>query len=782
MVIYAKDLQGRFILSNRRHSAILKREQDEIVGACEADLLPPDEAIAVTKISEQVIATGQTVQEEFLFTLEDGPHWALESVFPMYDDAGELSAIGGTAMDITERKLAEAAREEAELDRDVALHASQAKSEFLANMSHEIRTPMNAVIGMTGLLLETELDPQQRSFAEIVRKSGEVLLSLINDILDFSKIEAGELSVETVPMNIRECVERSVELLALSAVNKGLELSSVVAPDVPLALYGDPTRVQQTLVNLLNNAIKFTEDGEVSVSVSVHSHTLEGDDTFAIEFAVRDTGLGIDPEVLPTLFDAFVQEDTSTTRRFGGTGLGLTICKRLAEAMGGRIWIESKQNVGTTCHFTIVGTLAPGTRPSYLEEEQPLLANRRVLVVDDNATNRKILEHQLESWGVSATVVRDGDAALAILRGGNNFDCAIFDMHMPSMDGLELAIRTRAMSAGKRLPLLMLTSLGQRENSPGMEEFSAFLTKPIKASRLYDVLLSVLHESAPHDAAHSARTEAPQWSHPSPVRVLVVEDNNINQRVALLSLERLGLRASLASDGAEAVRAVEEVAYDLIFMDINMPTLDGLQATQRIRANPRIRQPFIAAVTANATVGDRRKCIESGMDDYVSKPFRLNDLRNVLARFTAWTKDKDSGPVEPRSEEPEHSSPTPKAPAPITLDRSAFIRIKELLGTDEDEELGEFIEQALVELDEELRRAIDAVARQDRRTLAIAIHTFKSNARMIGAIELGEAAKEIEARANDDDAQLGEFAELLSDLNSIRARFLGALEHERKGW
>ncbi|MGB1017271.1 MAG: ATP-binding protein, partial [Nannocystaceae bacterium] len=336
-------------------------------------------------------------------------------------------------------------------------------------------------MGMTGLLLGMGLTAEQKSLAEVVRSSGEALLALINDILDFSKIEAGELMVERAPMSVRECTENAAEVLAYGAVQKGLELSLMVEPNVPLAIHGDSTRLQQTLVNLISNAIKFTSEGEIVVSVEAHTRDADGE--VEIHFAISDTGIGIPQAKIPGLFDAFVQEDASTTRRFGGTGLGLTICRRLVEAMGGRIWIESELGVGSTFHFTIVGHPAPYVRPRYLNTEHPQLLGTRILVVDDNATNRRILEMQLESWGVEVTLVQSGAEALALLKDGKTFDTGIYDMHMPEMDGLELAIRTRQLPAGAKLPLVMLTSLGQRNHNPGMEYFAVFLTKPAKPSR-----------------------------------------------------------------------------------------------------------------------------------------------------------------------------------------------------------------------------------------------------------------------------------------------------------
>ena len=741
--LYLKDESGLYLRVNRAFERFVSCPREQILGRTIEDLLEPEDArLHLAKDAELLATGGSQIYEASVHSRDGMRHETIYRKAALTRPDGSICGLLGTIIDITERKEAEATLRQA---MQSAESANRAKSDFLANMSHEIRTPMNGVIGMTELVLDTQLDPEQREYMQIVKTSAESLLTIINDILDFSKIEAGKLLIEHISFHLPRLLAEALKSLALRAHEKDLELVLDIDPALPEFVLGDPGRLRQILLNLVGNAIKFTNQGEVVIQARPVS------DGQRVQIAVRDTGIGIAQEKIEQIFEAFTQEDTSTTRRYGGTGLGLTICNRLSNMMGGRIWVESTLGEGSVFFVELPLQIDAGRRES--AETNVSLLDRRVVLVDDNETNRIVLGRILLGWGMRVTAYDSARALLEGLRGtAEKPSLILLDAHMPEMDGFQLAAQLRDCPLLSGVPRIMLSSGGLRGDAERCRELgiSAYFSKPIAQQELLAGLHSVLGQAPGLSAEPELITRHSLRERRDHIHILLAEDNVFNRKLALGLLEKWGYRVSVAVNGLEAVKCVAEERFDIILMDWQMPIMGGLEATEQIRASG--CQTPIIAMTANAMEGDRERCIAAGMNDYIAKPIRADDLFSLLQQHVGHLHGDDVEEVKLAH---------------------AFDYARALL--EADAEIVEMIGQSFVDLGgQDLARLQQAVAAADMAAAARGAHTLRGLAGNFNAAPLVEAAHALELAAGAGDQHKVE--SLLPEVSEAMQALLAALQ------
>jgi len=769
--VYFKDRESRFVWVSESLAKSLGRRVDEVVGRTDADFFDETRARSYREAEVEILRTGAPVVDDVVrHTWPDGRvTWSLNVAMPIQNELGEILGVWGTNKDITQSKLTEEALESrtseleavnVQLERatEAALAASQAKSAFLANMSHEIRTPMNGVIGMTELLLETPLDRQQRDYAQTIRSSARALLAVINDILDFSKVEAGKLELEEVEVNLRDVVEEVSRLISIQADAKGLEVIAHIDSALPECVMGDEGRLRQILFNLCGNAVKFTQSGEIAVTVKLMSLTPQG---LMARFEVRDTGIGIPADRLDSLFAPFTQVDVSTTRRFGGTGLGLSIVRRLATLMGGEAGVESREGVGSTFWFTV--EFRPSTAAQPHSRTPAALQGQRVLIVDDNATNLKVLAGELKRWDIECVCVSSAEEALVAMRSARTpFEVALLDHQMPGCDGAELGRRINEDAKLNSTRLVLLTSSGQGSDRQQFAElgFAGYLVKPVTRNDLIDTLSMVLAGSA--EAWHTqtqpiiTRKYLRELRGHEARRILVAEDDAVNRKVAVGLLELMGYQVDAVDDGRQAVDSWRKGRYDLVLMDCQMPELDGYEATREIRRleSPSRRTPIIA-LTANAMPGAEALCKAAGMDAYLAKPFDRDLLEACLDRFLAKDALKDSKPagesIPDLVAEATKSVAAPPPPAETQVgalppvDMAALARL-----TAGDRSFQEDLIETFISTGEVAVQAIEqALTAGDLLNLSRTLHKFKSNSGSVFAREVSRSAERLEVAVSE---------------------------------
>ncbi|MFH1265658.1 MAG: response regulator [Planctomycetota bacterium] len=732
--VFRKDLEGKVILGNQRYCDTLGQTLDQLVGKTDFDLFPEELATKYRQDDAKVVATGEALEDIEEHRKPDGERIYVQVLkAPVRDSEGAIVGVQGMFWDVTERKRAAEALKAA---KEAAEAASRAKSAFLANMSHEIRTPMNVIIGMTELVLDTQLSSGQRDYLTALQASSESLLSLINDVLDFSKIEAGKLDLDEAVFDLHENLGDTTKWLAVRAHGKRLELVCHIRPDVPVAVVGDEARLRQVIINLLGNAIKFTERGEVVLDVKRQS---QSDGHVVLHFSVSDTGIGIPAEKLAVIFDAFEQADNSTTRRFGGTGLGLAISARLVELLDGRIWVESRLEEGTTFHFTARFGLTREEAAPRPAVDSGVICGTRVLVVDDNATNRAILEEMLGNWGMAPTSAPGVRDALRLLeearQAGEPFALVLSDVHMPEMDGFALVEQIKKDPTIGSTIIMMLTSGDHPGDIARCEEMgvAAYLLKPVKQSELLEAIMMALGVTTAEDEKSGLPAGALS-SRIRPLKILLAEDSLVNQKLAIGLLNRRGHSVSVANNGKEALAALQVEKFDLLIMDVQMPEMDGLEATAAIRALERETGTHIPiiAMTAHAMKGDRQRCLAAGMDRYLTKPIRARQLHEAIEE--TW------GPSDQSNDRVNDSS----------NDGSGFDLDEALRAVKGDHDLLKIVVETVIEETPRLLAAIrQAIADGDPAALRLAAHTLKGSIRYFGQSAAYQQAYRLEEIGRD---------------------------------